>query len=375
MGFSTQTRPESTFMLRTLSWLMPFKYHSESDQLSELWMPISHPNPLTGDGNMPELDFIRLDKIRQNKVALRDVNRQGEDFLELVQAIRQQGVLSAISLRKKPDPGDDKEYELVDGLQRFTASTEVGTGVIDQIEDPNRKGQWIAQGKYIEVDDGKGGKKRVGVIPAQIIERDQADTMIAQMIGNAHRIETKPIEYMKTIIKYLGYNPAMTGSELALKMGKSPEWLEKILSLGKLSDQIKPLVNEGNIPLVNAYNLAKLPPEEQLLWSDRAQTQKADEFTAQVLKRVKEIRDAHRKGESASPETFQPVRHLRKKPEIESEATNPKLLAPLMRDAEVTKGLKANAQGLEEAALRGAVFALDWATNYESKITGGSAFP
>lgn len=310
---------------------------------------------------MNELLFIPLTKIRQNKIALRDVNRQGESFLELVASIRSQGVLSAVSVREKKDKDDDKEYELVDGLQRFTSACEVGTGLVDRRLDPET-GKTETIPKFVEIDG-----KQVGVIPAMVLERDEADALVAQVIGNAHRVETKPTEYSNALTRILGYTPSLSSTELAYKLGKSPEWIEKILTLKKLHESIKPLVDEGAIPLLNAINLVKLPPEEQLAWVDRAQTMRGDEFGIQCLKRAKEIRDANKKGVEAGPEVFTPIRHYRKKPEIEAEADAPKVLAALMRDAEVTKGLKKDAAGLEQAALLGGVFALNWAMNFDPK--------
>lgn len=308
---------------------------------------------------MPQLDYIPLNQIRQSKVALRDVNRQSEDFMELTQSIRSQGVLAAISVRRVPGE-DGKQFQLVDGLQRFTASSEVGTGVVEIVDGK-------AVGTFVDGQDAEGKPIKIGVIPAQIIDRDEADTMVSQIIANAHRIETKPTEYAKAIIRFLGYNPVLTEAELAVKLGKSPAWIGKTLTLNKLADAAKPLVDDGHIVLVNAYNLAKLPPDEQLLWLDRAQTQKPDEFTAGVLKRAKEIRDANKQGRDAAAETFTPVRHIRKKPELESEADAPKVGPALIRELDLTSQFKPNAQGLFQAASAGFQLGLNWAMNYDPK--------
>lgn len=310
---------------------------------------------------MPKLAFIKLTEIRQNKVALRDVDRDGQGFIDLVQSIRNQGVLAAISVREKTDPEDDKKYELVDGLQRFSASKEVGTGSLDISKDPD--GNVVITPKYEK--DAAGND--VGVIPAQIIDRSEADVLVAQVIANAQRIETQPVQYAKALVRYLGYNPTMTETELALKVGKTPAWLDKTLRLNKLNDKIKPLVDEGRIPLINAYALAELPNEEQLHWLDKAQTQTGAEFIAQAQKRKKEIRDANRKGENAAAPTFEPTRHLRRKPDLESEADAPTAIPALIRDLGILKDVKTNAAGLMEACIKGAVLALNWSMNYDPK--------
>lgn len=315
---------------------------------------------------MPELAFIPLDKIRVNKVALRDVNRKSDDFAELTNSIRSEGVTSAISLKHKPGE-DGRNYELVDGLQRFTASQDVGTGVVDRVPDPNDPNGSMRIGRFIDSTDGEGKPVKVGVIPAQIIDRDEAETIVTQIIANAHRIETKPTEYANSIFKYLGYNPTYTISQVAAKLNKSPVWIEKQLSLLKLIDAAKPLVNEGKIPLANAYVMAKMPPEEQPQWLDRAQTLESNKFSAAGLERIKQIRDANRKGVEAGAEVFIPVAHIRKKLELEAEMGAPNMGPSLIRDLNVVDGIKANAAGLLQAASAGFQLGLQWTLSMDAK--------
>lgn len=315
---------------------------------------------------MPTLAFIPLDKIRVNKVALRDVNRKADEFTELTNSVRTEGVMSAVSVKRKP--GDDgKEYELVDGLQRFSASQDVGTGVVDRLPDPNDPSQSVRVGRFADSTDAEGKAIKVGVIPAQIVERDEAETIVSQIVANAHRIETKPTEYANAIFKYLGYNPTYTISQVAAKLNKSPVWLEKQLSLLKLIDAAKPLVNEGKIPLANAYVMAKMPPEEQTLWLDRAQTLESNKFSAAGLERIKAIRDAHKKGQDAGEEQFIAVAHIRKKPELEGEMSKPEVGPALIRDLNVTKDIKPSPSGLTQAASAGFQLGLAWALMMDPK--------
>ncbi len=275
-----------------------------------------------------ELANIPLDKIRTNPVALRDVNRTEESFMQLVESVRKDGVYNAISVRRKP-AADGKEFELVDGLQRFTASQEAGRPTI----------------------------------PAQILEKDDADALLAQVVGNAHRIDTKPTEYARGLMRILGYHPTWTIAQLAAELNKSPQWIDKQLNLLKLGDGIKPLVDDGRIPLVNAYVLAKLPPEEQLEWAQRAQTMQPNEFTANALQRAKEIRDAAKKGQDAKPEEYVPVPHLRKKPELEAEMQKPEVGPALIRELRVTE----QARTKDDAAALGFQLGIKWALNFDDK--------
>lgn len=236
---------------------------------------------------MGDVKKITLDSIRANPVALRAVNTESEEYLGLVDSIRSQGLLTAISVREKKDPeSGDLFYELIDGLHRFTASKDAG----------------------------------LSEIPAIVQDADDARSLEMQIVANIHKIETKPAEYSKQLRRMLALNPMMTESELAQKLGKSRKWIQDRLSLNKISNQtIIDLVNSGEINLSNAYALAKLPEEEQADWVTRAQTEEPQVFVAAANERAKEIRDARRKGRDASPPEFQPTAHMRKLKELKEE--------------------------------------------------------
>lgn len=300
---------------------------------------------------MNRLANVRLDQIRVNPAALREVDKEGVQFQELLGSIRSQGVLSSVSLRYKP--GDDgKEYELIDGLQRFSASQMVGTGVVEQFE---------------EVKASGGEIRKVGLIPAQILERSDEDTLYAQIITNVQRVDTKPVEYARGLRRLLGFNPLMTEAELAVKLSKSPAWISKQLGLLKLHDSIKPLVNDGKVNLSNAYALAKLPAEEQIQWLTRAQTEAPDVFGAAALERVKQLRDANRKGAEAGPAVFTPIPHIRKKSEIQDEVKSLNTLRVIANETNALSGIQANADGIKAAFDRGLALALNWTMSLDPK--------
>lgn len=316
---------------------------------------------------MPKLLFIPLNQIRLNKAALRDVDRTGEGFLELVGSVKSDGITNAVSVREKPGE-DGMQFELVDGLQRFSAATEAGTGVVEMKKGADGTSEKIPL--YAQVDgktvmDATG--KPVGLIPAQVIERDEADALVTQIVANAHRIETKPVEYAKAVVRLLGYNPSWTITETAARLNKSPEWVTKQMGLLKLHDELKPLVDEGKIILNNAYALAKLPKEEQLNWKERAQTESAEVFVSAATERKKAIDKANRTGQDAGEEKFVPVAFLRKKPELEQEMNRPEIGPALIKDLEILKDLKASPEGLREAAARGFKTGIQWALNFDAK--------
>lgn len=242
-----------------------------------------------------EAKVIPIELIEENKVALRSVNKQDEKYIALVDSIRREGVLNAISVKPTPEG----KYRLIDGLHRFS------------------------------------GAKDAGLTEIPCVVRDMADSEIlrAQIIANIHKIETRPVEYTKQLLRILAGDPLLTIAELAGQLSKSPAWLNERLNLVKLHANVQKLVDENKVNLANAYALAKLPHEEQLNFLERAMTQVPGEFVPTVQARAKEIRDAARKGRDAQPEGFIPVYHLQKLAVLKEEMDNPQIGPALVKEA------------------------------------------
>lgn len=224
------------------------------------------------------IELVKLSSIRENPVALRAVNRESEDYFGLVESIKQRGFLGSITGRKKKDESGEEFVEITDGLHRFSAAKDAG----------------------------------LKEIPVDILSLNDAETLEAQIMMNVHKVETKPVQYSNQLRRILSMNPMMTEAELAKRLGKSTQWIKERLGLVKLSEKVAVLVDDGKINLTNAYALAKLPPEEAADWVDRAMTETPNEFVPKVNGRVKEIKDALRKGKDASKSEFVPVPHLQK---------------------------------------------------------------
>lgn len=233
---------------------------------------------------------IPLKQIRENKEALRKVNRQNPEYLEMVDSVRQQGILNAISVRELKDPvTDETYYAVIDGLHRFTAAKDVG----------------------------------LETIPASILEMSDGDVLEAQVLANIHKVETKPVEYSKQLVRILSSNPTMTKASLCVKLAKSPAWLEQRLGLTKLDPNIAKLVDDQTLTLTNAYMLSKLEEEDQRSFLDKALSQSPSEFIPTVNNRIKEVKDAKRKGRDPNKPDFIPSAFMRKPGEAKAELENP----------------------------------------------------
>ena len=243
---------------------------------------------------------IPLGMIRENPVALRPVDRGNEDYLNLVDSVKKRGVLLPIVVREYADPENKDKilYGLIDGLQRYTASLDAG----------------------------------LKEIPARVVDMDAATIEETQIIANAQKIETKPVQYAQQIARLFERNPTLTIAEVASKLSKSIGWVHKMLGMVRnLNEEIKPLVDESKIKLANAHAISKLPKEEQPSWVDRAMTQDPGEFGAAVAARVKTIKESRRKGKEEAPAVFEPVPHSRTWKEIKDEFFNPAIGPSLVK--------------------------------------------
>jgi len=234
------------------------------------------------------LDYVPLSLIIESEVALRGVDRKSEDYLQLAQSIRTDGVLEPVLLREIQDESGVMRYGLINGLQRYTASKDAG---------------------FTE-------------IPAHIVDIDEADLMQAQIITNLHRVETRPAQYAVQLRRLISQNPMLTMQDLANTLSVSIKWINDRLSLTKLHKDIQKLVDSDELKLANAYALAKLPVEQQMEYVDRALTEKSVEFTGLIAQRVKEIRDAKREGREPKSQEFVAVERVQSLSDLKTERAN-----------------------------------------------------
>lgn len=271
---------------------------------------------------MAEIISLAIDKIRENPVALRAVNRESEQYIGLVASIKEKGFIGAISARKQIDSNTNEEYfELIDGLHRWMAARDAG----------------------------------LSEIPVVVMALDKMGVMEAQVMMNVHKIDTRPIEFTHQLQRMIIMNPTMTISELASKLGKSTTWITARLGLLKLEENIQKLVDDGKITLSNAFALAKLEKEEQVNFVEQAMTQSPAEFAPAVNARVKEIKDARKAGRESTEPGFQPTAFLQKKSEIETELKSLSTLKQLIAEANITDPVEA------------ASLAIAWVLNLDPK--------
>lgn len=251
---------------------------------------------------------MRILDIRENESALRGVDRTNPQYIELLDSVKKHGVIETITVRECIDPETKtKYYGLVNGLQRFTAAKDAGFDEID----------------------------------VKVIQATDFEVMQNQIILNAKRVDTTPAQYSHQLKRMLTMNPTMTLKELADCLSVSEGFIYDRLSLLKLNNEVAKLVDSGDITLTNAYAIAKLPPEEQLAWKERAITQTPQEFVPQTVKRVKELADAKKKGKDAPTEAWAPTPKARKLEEVKREYLSPTIGSAIISKLGITDPLVA----------------------------------
>lgn len=260
---------------------------------------------------------VPVSQIRENTTALRKVDRSSEEYLNLLDSVRKNGVLQTISVVERTDPQTQTTfYLLIDGLHRLTCAKDAGLPELDvKIEPPTTSDE---------------------------------DILYKQIITNMHRIETKPVQYADQLRRILGKNPTMTMTELAAKVSRAPAYVNERLGLLKLEKNIGEMVDAGKIELTKAFVLAKLDLEDQKAYLDRALTLPANEFVPMVKQRISEVAKAKRAGKDAAPTEWKPTAHIRKTTDLVTEIEKPAIVK------ELTKGITS----VEEAFLMGLKFAV-----------------
>lgn len=266
------------------------------------------------------VDNIPLSLIDVSDVALRGVQRQTEEFTNLVDSIRNRGVMNSIVVREHVNAAGVTRYQLIDGLQRFTASGDAG----------------------------------LLTIPANIVNVDDGEVLEIQLITNLNRVTTKPADQCKHLFRMLSRNPNLTKSMLAERVSQSLAWVDARLSLKNLHETLIADVNEGTINLSNAIALTKFPKELQLEHADDARKELPKSFVPRMKNLFKQIKEAKKTGQDAKTSEFEPAQFLQKASVIKAELENPEHCRALIADA-----------GLPAESIAAAKLAIAWVLNFD----------
>ena len=255
---------------------------------------------------------VPLDQIVEPWLILRAVARGSVEYLELRDSLAEKGFYNSICVRPSPRVAD--KFEVVDGLYRFTAAREL----------------------------------RLASAPC-IIKYNLTDTDVlsVQIQANVLRPETTPVEYARQLRKLMdalsiSLKKDATLADVSVRVHKNPEWIAKQLLLLELVDVAQKAVERGEIPLVSAQALARLPKGRQRQYLDLARTLPGIEFVPIAIAFVKKFRESVRKGKLDDLYAeYEPVAYLRSRNEVLAEYNFCRLGATHLAAAKCTTVVRA----------------------------------
>ncbi len=254
---------------------------------------------------MSTVRTMDLSEIRVSPAALRQCDTDNVDYVSLRDSIKVGGVLQPLLVREKTDTLEDGTsetyYQLVDGLQRYTACKELGINEVDV---------------------------KIGTL-------SDIEALQAQIITNVHRVDTKPVEYTKALQRLMSLDSSLTVPDIAVRIAQSADWLNKRFNMvNKLDERLLDIVNAGQISITNALQLAKLPKTEQIDYAQQAQTESSVDFVKTVKDRVAEINAAAKEGREAEDRSFELTIKQRKLSEIKAANDDGSFAASLVSSAQ-----------------------------------------
>lgn len=190
--------------------------------------------------------------------------RDDSDMQQLMESIKEYGVIVPILVRPNPIEGEAK-YEIVSGHRRFEACKRLG------IED----------------------------IPAIVRNLDDDEAILAMVDSNLHREQLLPSEKafaykMKfDALKRQGARSDLTSEQVAPKLSTeiiaeqentSKDTIKRYIRLTKLIKPLLDLVDEGKIALTPAEKLSYLKEEEQRALAELIQDYEATPSLSQAVK-------------------------------------------------------------------------------------------
>jgi len=134
--------------------------------------------------------------------------------------------------------------------------------------------------------------EHLGLKEIEVISREMTDSEVlaCQIQANSMRKETIPIEYAKHLLRLQATCPDITMAQLAQYAGKNSYWVRQQLDMLNLRLEYQIMVDRGQLPLMNAYRLGKLPPHIQGRYIQQALSMGRVEFETLVAEEINRLR-------------------------------------------------------------------------------------
>lgn len=152
----------------------------------------------------------------------------------LSRSIQEQGVLQPIVVKQKDPLG---QYQIIVGERRFQAAQRAG----------------------------------LQTLPCIVREREDASTLILQLLENDQREQVSPLEEAQALAKLID-ELGLSKKEVAKELGREPAWISIRLGLLNAPKTMKALVIDGKVEdLRTLHELRKLHEEDAALFDEVVQ--------------------------------------------------------------------------------------------------------
>jgi ParB family chromosome partitioning protein len=183
-----------------------------------------------------------------------------DEFKELVESIKQKGVINPILVRENKKNG--KQFEVIAGERRFRAAKEVY--------------------KHYATNDTK-------TIPSVVRNVDDREAFEIMTIENLQRKDITPLEEAKGFQKYVQIHgrDGEAVEELATRVGKSQSYIRRRVEIMALPKKITKAWSNGKIKFGHMEQLLRLKDNDELLTSmfnDLVDENRWDEVSVNDLK-------------------------------------------------------------------------------------------
>ena len=171
-----------------------------------------------------EIVELNLDELRSNPYQPRQVFDENS-LNELAASIREHGVFQPIIVKKSI-----KGYEIIAGERRVKASRMAG----------------------------------LETVPAIVREFDDTEMMEIALLENLQREDLNPIEEATAYVKIMQVK-SLTQEEFAKAISKSQAYVNNMIGLLRLPEEVKKLVQDGKISMTHARTLSKMSDYDQII--------------------------------------------------------------------------------------------------------------
>jgi ParB family chromosome partitioning protein len=185
------------------------------------------------DNGAPALMIIRVESITPSPFQPRR-NFDPERLKELADAIRSQGVIEPLIVRRRPGDLTGREYELIAGERRLRAAREAG----------------------------------LEHVPVVARDLDDRGALEMSLVENLSREDLNAVEEARAFIR-LSKEFALSHDEIAARIGKSRPYVTNTLRLLELAAPVVEMIASGQLTAGQARPLLRLPAEEEQIEAAR----------------------------------------------------------------------------------------------------------